>query len=396
MPLWLLVFGVPYILPRPQDARRAFQFSARIARIPNAIIYCTFLLILLSRTMLVDIFARRYEHVPLRDSFEQRDKRLLVQAFRILADDIRPYYRDGNEYPEGTAYWTKLHDSVARELGLTELSPKMLSYTTKWNGNDHFQVHRQPMVTICEKWMEGPVVDSPDIHIKDRLSLVEIGLRMREQEIAAANDAPIGDGERLVASLTTRRLVVPGDPEAAVKSRRQRTTSAFRASVEELNVRFRQAGYPLNYHNGYLQISSDTLMEQQVETPFWSIVSDNIWVNVDTDMKEALDLRDSDGPDPAFYAARALESTIKIISDRKGWTTGKEKGAHNFIENLASRTNAFIEPWEGESLKAIFTHIRNPAGHGAGSAQMRTLSRPQTDWAIEFCMSWIKNLIRRL
>lgn len=67
-------------------------------------------------------------------------------------------------------------------------------------------------------------------------------------------------------------------------------------------------------------------MERQVETPFWSTVSDKTWMNVDTDMKEALDLRDSDGPDPAFYAARALESTVKIISDRKGWTTGKEKG----------------------------------------------------------------------
>jgi hypothetical protein len=346
--------------------------------------------------MLVDIFARRYEDVPLRDSFEQRDRRLLVQAFRILAEDIRPYYRDGNEYPEGTAYWTKLHDSIARELGVTELSPKIVSYTTKWSGTDQIQAYRQPMATVCEKWMEGPVVDSPDIHIKERLSLVEIGFRIREQEIAAANEAPVNDAERLLASLTLRGPVVPGDPEAAVMSRRQRTTSAFRASVDELNTRFRQAGYPLNYHNGFLQISSDSLMERQVETPFWSIVSDKTWMNVDTDMKEALDLRDSDGPDPAFYAARALESTVKIISDRKGWTTGKEKGAHNFIENLASKTNAFIEPWEGESLKTLFTHVRNPAGHGAGSAQMHTLSRSQTDWAIEFCMSWIKNLIRRV
>ena len=113
-------------------------------------------------------------------------------------------------------------------------------------------------------------------------------------------------------------------------------------------------------------------------------------------MKEALDLRDSDGRDPAFYAARALESTIKIISDRKGWTHGKEKGAHNYIDNLASKANAFIAPWEGASLKEFFTHVRNPFGHGAGSAQMPALSRPQTEWAIEFSMSWVKNLIRRL
>jgi hypothetical protein len=45
----------------------------------------------------------------------------------------------------------------------------------------------------------------------------------------------------------------------------------------------------------------------------------------------AFDLRDSQGRDPAFYAARALESTIKIISDDKQLTTGREKGAANYI-----------------------------------------------------------------
>ena len=33
-------------------------------------------------------------------------------------------------------------------------------------------------------------------------------------------------------------------------------------------------------------------------------------------MKEALDHRDTGQRDAAFYAARALESTIKIISDK--------------------------------------------------------------------------------
>lgn len=173
-------------------------------------------------------------------------------------------------------------------------------------------------------------------------------------------------------------------------------TAAFRACVEELNARFRQASYPLNYHNGYIQISTDDVVQREIETPFWALVSDSIWANVDLDMKEALDLRDSDGRDPAFYAARALESTIKIISDQKGWTHGGEKGAHNYIDNLASKKNGFISSWESASLKEFFTHVRNPFGHGAGSSQMPSLSHPQTEWAIEFGMSWIKNLIRRL
>lgn len=154
--------------------------------------------------------------------------------------------------------------------------------------------------------------------------------------------------------------------------------------------------YPLNYHNGFIQMSTDGLTQAEVEMPFWSVVSDPAWKNVDTDMKEALDLRDSGGRDPAFYAARALESTIKIISDKKGWTHGKERGAHNYIDNLVAKKNAFITSWEGDFLKEFFTHVRNPFGHGAGSADMPTLADSQTQWAIEFSMSWIKQLIHRL
>jgi hypothetical protein len=62
---------------------------------------------------------------------------------------------------------------------------------------------------------------------------------------------------------------------------------------------------------------------------------------VDHDIKEAIDLRDTHGRDPAFYAARALESTIKIISDEKGLSTAKERGAHNYIDNL--KRDGFIE-----------------------------------------------------
>lgn len=346
--------------------------------------------------MLIDIFARRYEKQTLRDSFEQRDSRLLVQAFRILAEDMYPYYRDGKEDTIGVAFWTGLHSNMSRELGVKELSPIWFSYTTKWNGNDHVQTHKNAMVTVCENWLTKAVSGSPDEHVKERLSLIELGFRGREAEINAMNASAITDGERLVASLSRPGLRMPDDPQAGARKWREMKAAAFRASVEELNARFRQASYPLNYHNGYIQISTDDVVQREIETPFWALVSDPIWANVDLDMKEALDLRDSDGRDPAFYAARALESTIKIISDQKGWTHGGEKGAHNYIDNLASKKNGFISSWEGASLKDFFTHVRNPFGHGAGSSQMPRLSRPQTEWAIEFGMSWIKNLIRRL
>jgi hypothetical protein len=51
---------------------------------------------------------------------------------------------------------------------------------------------------------------------------------------------------------------------------------------------------------------------------------------------------------------------------------------------------------EQESLVKFFSKVRNPFGHGAGSQPIPELSAFQTDWAIEFCMIWAKNLIRRL
>jgi AbiJ N-terminal domain 4 len=346
--------------------------------------------------MLIDIFARRYESNLLRDSFEPRDSRLLIQAFRILSEDMYPYYRDGKEDPIGVGFWTNVQNDLSRELGVKELSQQWYSYTSKWNGNDQIKVQKHTMFTVCENWLTQGISDSPDVHIKERLSLIELGFRRRENEIAAVNTSAISDGERLLASLSRSSTRLPGDHLETARELREAKTSAFRTHVEELNTRFRQAGYPLNYHNGFIQISTDDLVQKEVETPFWNLVADAVWANVDLDMKEALDLRDTDGRDPAFYAARALESALKIVSDKKGWTHGGEKGAHNYIDNLASKKNGYIAAWESTSLKEFFTHVRNPFGHGAGSSQMPSLSRNQTEWAIEFSMSWIKNLIRRL
>src|SRR5262245_7492141 len=139
-----------------------------------------------------------------------------------------------------------------------------------------------------------------------------------------------------------------------------------------------------------------SLVENQIERAFWQVVADPLWKNVDIDMKEAIDRRDGSERDAAFYATRGLESAIKIISDTKGWTRGDEKGAHNFIDNLGSQKNGFIDGWERDVLKKLFTEIRNPLGHGPGKEEMPELTNQQTTWVIETSMSWIKSLVQRM
>ena len=108
-------------------------------------------------------------------------------------------------------------------------------------------------------------------------------------------------------------------------------------------------------------------------------------------------LRDTGGRDPSFYAGKALESTIKIICIDKGWKTGQEKGAADYLNHLESKSNgAFIDPWERKIMGAFFSGVRNGLEHSPGSSPMPSMTGPQTDQTIEFCMSWIKSLIKRI
>ena len=218
-----------------------------------------------------------------------------------------------------------------------------------------------------------------DEFIKDRLSLIEIGLRNAFDRIEGYKKS-LEQNDPYVSLLTS-----------SYASR----ISAYDVGAQELNTRLSGARYPLHYHNGFIQIQRDEITSAEIEQPFWSLVSEPLWENVDLDMKEALDQRDAGGKDPALYAAKALESTIKIISDVLSVSHGNEKGAHNFIENLAKKGVVFLNEWESEFVKGYFSRVRNPLGHGPGKAPMPTLNAEQTTWAIETAMSWIKLLVER-
>jgi hypothetical protein len=350
--------------------------------------------------MLTDIFAYRYADVPMWDAFEERDRRFIVQAYRIVEEQLfQPYSDSGKKNDWADAKWKLLHDRLSSELGLKELSQRVVGYYAEFMGKRNWTSFTKPWHTVCEEFLcsnYDPSI-SADEFIKIRLSFFEIAFREKEQDIAARRARGVTPTDELVAQLLAQgKHKGPMSDKAYALSRLLTDEGAFQASVDELNTRLQQAGYKLNYHNGYIQRSVDEQVEAQIETPFWALVADPKWRNVETDMATAIDVRDTGGRDPAWHAAKALESTIKIISNDNGWTHGKENGPHNYIENLASKRNGhFIDGWEMTSLKQFFTDVRRPFGHGAGSDEMPKLTDQQTNWAIEFCMTWIKSLIER-
>lgn len=354
--------------------------------------------------MLTDIFATRYAAVPLWDAFGENERRLLVQAFRILSEQLFPFYGgNGAALPTMQTKWRSIHDRLTMELGLQQLSATGYWAQTTLAGNPHRYWQALSTNSVCESFVCAAyeVAIPADRFVKERLSFVEIAFRDREQIVAALNASlpqQIQQAERNQQANQLRQAIrLKGSAADAIRTGNARLNQGFRDAVEELNTRFRQAGANLHYHNGFIQVSEDAAIEQQVEAPFWKLLDDAKWRNVDTDMKEAIDRRDGGDRDPAFYAAKALESTIKIISNEKEWSTGNERGAGNYIDNLASaRSGRFITGWEQDALKAFFSKVRNELGHGPGDEPMPELTPQQTSWAIETCMSWIKTLALRM
>lgn len=350
--------------------------------------------------MLTDIFAYRYRESSIWEKFDESARRLLVQGFRIVSEQLFPYFdTTGNERPEAKAIWDELNKKLAMELGLKDLSSPTYGF---YNANKYWISGSWPKNTVCENFVlakyDGTV--SADQFVKERLSFIEIAFRKQEEKLRSLNanlEKRVQEEITAAKRRTSQGLPLSEIPGDRLRAWNKSQNEMFKAACDELNERFRQARAKLHYHNGFIQISEDEFIMREIEQPFWNLVGDPMWQSVDHDMKEAIDLRDSGGRDPALFAAKALESTIKIISDTKGWTKGNERGAANYIDNLRAKKNGeLISSWERESLVKFFSEVRNPFGHGAGSQPVPELSAPQTDWAIEFCMIWAKNLIRRL
>lgn len=350
--------------------------------------------------MLTDIFAYRYLDRPIWPQYTETERRLLNQTIGIVKDAL-PYYKDGKVDERRADAWKSIHDRLARELGVSELSRRYYSYTQTT------AVGAMPVSGfftwdhVCEQFVTEKYVNQYDADrfIKERISFVEIAMRHRGEEIAAANAnlARTIAGGNYLAKLAGLEPSDGQDKTKGFKAANAAMNAAFAEQVAELNERFRRARAPLTYHNGFIQLALDEKIEEQIAEPFWELMADPLWKNVDIDMKEALDRRDSNDKDPAIFAAKALESAVKIVSDLKGWTRGNESGAAQYIDNLMSKSNGgLIAVWEGEILKDYFRKVRNSVGHGPGSEPMPELSLAQTDWAIETAMSWVRSLVRRV
>lgn len=317
--------------------------------------------------MITDIFYKRYPNVGYFPNGVPRHLHVFFrQGAQIVFDDLAPHVNNIENV------CNKAYTKLIREIG-----------HGLFQANSAKDICMGALYEVYDLWNDahGSATD----FVKYRFSLIE--LLFSEIEFNLIQDSAnksIGIG-----------LFKKKTPETNIQSNLHQ--DAYQAGIQELNHRLRESDLPFHFHNGLFQYNTDQLSETVVYEPFWKILKDQKWTNVDLDIKEAMDRKDNNGRDVVLYALKALESTIKIISDDKGWSSGKERGAANYIDNLVSTSNGrFIDVWESEMLKALFRDLRNPHGHGPGSAPQPNVSEQQKIWAIECSMIWIKSLISRL
>ena len=287
----------------------------------------------------------------------------LRQAAQVVFEDLEPFVSDMEKLSDSA------YAKLVRELG---------------HGLYRGQTARETCIgALCEQYdlwnnAHGP----PYEFVAYRISLLELLLAEVQSEFLK----PPSTGIRTPLKKLTPSSVPTPD------TRHEK----LRDAIGEINHRLRDGRIQLHLHNGLFQRGSDELSEMRLREPFWVLLRDPKWHNVDIDMKEALDRYDANERDVALYALKALESAIKIISDEKGWTRGNERGAAHYIDNLVSSANGnFIAAREGDQLKSLFRDIRNPHGHGPGANPQPALSKHQECWAIECAMIWIKSLVGR-
>ena len=231
--------------------------------------------------MITDLFFKRYGDQPLLMSqgVPNTFQRFFIQAAQIFFNEVAPALDlDQN-------FFQRAHDALVRELGTGLLGT-----------GPYREICAGFLTERYDLWKNAHGI--PDTFIKLRLSLVELLFRQAE-ELVRTSSCIVPRGVTLLPRL-------PGNVAPHHRD-------IFKKALEELNRRFSEASIPLEYHNGFIQFVQDSLTQQQTTAPFWDLLQDPKWTNVDMDIKEAFDVRYVDGASDSSDPPQPEDDSHEII-----------------------------------------------------------------------------------
>ena len=144
---------------------------------------------------------------------------------------------------------------------------------------------------------------------------------------------------------------------------------------DELNERFRRAGFGYRYEGGQIFRIDTEFMHREATVPALRVLSDPRFSGADQEFHAAYDhLKAGEYRDCAVDANNALESTMKAICDAKGWTYEKGARASDLVKLL--RREGFFPDFVVLSLEQLLATLKSGlpvvrneiGGHGQGSA----------------------------
>ncbi len=159
-------------------------------------------------------------------------------------------------------------------------------------------------------------------------------------------------------------------------------TISAKDAVNELNERFRRAGFGYRYEQGKILRLDNEFLHQEATVPALRLLSDPKFAGADEEFRAAHDhLKAGEFKDCTVDALNALESTMKAICDAKGWKYEKGGRASDLVKVLRSN-NLFPEVADQSidqllaTLKSGLPVVRNKTG-ATGRALSRS-TRPST------------------
>lgn len=170
-------------------------------------------------------------------------------------------------------------------------------------------------------------------------------------------------------------------------------------AVSELNERFRRAGFGYRYESGKIFRISDELTHQEITSPALQLLTDRRFKGADQEFRAAHDhYKAGEYKDCAVDALNALESTLKVICDEKGWAYAKGARATDLLKIL--RREQLFPEFADQSfeqliatLKSGLPAVRNETGgHGQGA---KPVAVPEyvASYALNLAASKIRFLI---